>query len=138
MKYAQTIAEEIAENCGNIGKYGCLAMCYLYCAGIDENDALEYIRLVSKAVDAGILDKDCTVLDANKFIESITGRKVTVRKKNITDIKDIEEATPVKFTNNGYSHWVVAEHGKIVFNSLANSVCVAKGKPVEARIIHKA
>jgi hypothetical protein len=41
----------------------------------------------------------------------------------------------VKFTNGKYSHWVVVENGKVVFNSLQYSNCVEKGKPTEARII---
>ena len=50
-------------------------------------------------------------------------------------IKKIKEKTIVKFTNGKYSHWVVAENGKVVFNSLKYSKCVSEGKPTEARII---
>ena len=35
MKYPQTFAIDVAKNINAIGKYGCLAMCYLYCIGID-------------------------------------------------------------------------------------------------------
>lgn len=138
MKIVQTVAKQIAKNCENIGKYGCLAFCYLYCAGVDEDDGLEYLRIVSDCMDNEILGKDCTVLDATRFLAHITGRKYTVRKKNIEDIREIKEATPVRYGYNDVGHWVVVENGKIVYNSVLNSVCVAKGKPLEARILKKA
>ncbi len=135
MKTPQTTAVEISKNCVNIGKYSCLAMCYLYCIGIDEENELEYIRLVNNAIKEGLLDDECTVLNAEKFIEHFSGRRCRVLKKNIYNIKDIKEPTPVNYTYNGYNHWVVVENGKIAFNSLLNSNCVNKGKPTEARII---
>lgn len=134
MRYPQTTAQEIGANCENIGKYGCLAMCYTFCMGV-ETDETEYIRILSRAINNGYLDNECTVLDAEKYIEYISGRKVTVKKQKITSIENIIERTPVAFEYNNNKHWVVVENGKIVFNSLINSVCVTKGKPAEARII---
>lgn len=111
-------------------------MCYIYCAGIDSDNEIEYIRIVDNAIKENILDKDCTVKDAENFLKYITGRKSTVIKKTITDIKDIKNCTPVKYKfGDLQGHWVVVENGKIVFNSLANSINVEKGKPIEARII---
>jgi len=118
-----------------IGKYGCLAMCYLYCVGICPESAGEMIKHVSTAMDKGLLDEECTVLDASKYLEHFTGRKFSVTKKNISDIRKIKEATPVRYSYNGNGHWVVVQDGKIVFNSIADSVCVAKGQPTTARII---
>ena len=59
----------------------------------------------------------------------------SLEKVQIKDLKKIKEKTIVKFTNGKYSHWVVAENGKVVFNSLKYSKCVSEGKPTEARII---
>lgn len=129
--YPQTKAESIAKN-------GCLAMCYLYCMGID--DDVELIKSVASAIDKGILDSDCFVLDADKLLAWITGRKFYVIKKSITEIGGLEkitEPTPVRFDYNGFYHWVVVQNGKIIFDSLANSVCVKKGKPTTARMIIK-
>lgn len=128
MIYPQTFAKEVAKNCKAIGDYGCLAMCYLYCVGIRDNPA-EYVRILSNCMDKGILDEECTVLDASKFLEWVTGKRFDVIKKQYDNLKDIKEPYPVKFSYNGKSHWVVVENGKIVFNSLINSQCVAKGKP---------
>jgi len=132
MIYPQTIAEELnklSKNLPSIAKYGCLAMCYLYCVGIEDTTGLEYIRILSDCMDKGILDNECTVLDAEKYLQYITGRKFKVSKKQFNDIKQIKQPYPVKYSYNGYSHWVVVENGKIVFNSLLNSNCVNKGQP---------
>ena len=128
MIYPQTFASEVANNIDAIGKYGCLAMCYLYCVGIRDN-ALEYIRILSDCMNKGILDKECTVLDAQKFLRYVTGKEYEVTKKQYDDLKKITEPYPVKYSYNGRSHWVVVEKGKIVFNSLINSQCITKGKP---------
>lgn len=134
MKYPQTTAKEIGKHCENIGKYGCLAMCYLYCMGFGGEDT-DFIRLVASAIENGLLDEECTVLDAEKYINWFSGRKVTVVKKKVSNIKDIKDLTPVAYDYNGKRHWVVVQNGKIVFNSIMNSLCVNKGKPAEARII---
>lgn len=111
-------------------------MCYIFCSGIDPENELEYIRIVDNAIKSGLLEKDCTVKDAEKFIQWLTGRKTSVSKKAITEISDIENPTPIRYrADDRYGHWVVVENGRIVFNSLANSINVTKGKPVEARII---
>lgn len=135
MKFPQTTATQIYKNCESIGKYGCLAFCYLYAIGIECDDEAEYIKLVDNAIKTGLLDKDCTVLDAEKFIQHFSGRKCVVTKKKIDTIENIKEFTPVNYCYNGKNHWVVVQNGKIVFNSLMNSLCVTKGKPTECRII---
>lgn len=136
MKHPQTTANELSENIKSIAKYGCLAMCYIYCAGIDEDNEIEYLRIVYNGIRNGILDKDCTVKDAEKFLFWITGRKVTVSKNNVQDISEIKNIAPVRFVAEGYGgHWVVVQNGKIVFNPLTDSVNVNKGKPVETRTI---
>ena len=127
MIYPQTFALEVANNIEAIGKYGCLGMCYLYCVGIRDN-ALEYIRILSDCMDKGILDEECTVLDAKKFLRYVTGKEYDVTKKQINDLKKVE-CWPVRYVYNGLGHWVVVEKGKIVFNPLINSQCVTKGKP---------
>lgn len=136
MKYPQTTALEISENIKQIGKNGCLAMCYIYCSGINPENELEYIRLVDRAIKENILEKDCTVKSAEQFLHNLTGRKTTVVKKSFFNIAAIKEPTPVRFKADGLAgHWVVVENGKIVFNSLLNSINVTKGSPVEARFI---
>lgn len=132
--YPQTFALKVAKNIKAIGDSSCLAMCYLYCVGID-GDASDYCMTISNAMeysaklpeDKQFLNADCTVLDAAAFLEFETGKHFKVLKKEFNDISEIKEPTPVRFSYNGYSHWVVIEDGKIVFNSLANSNCVNKG-----------
>lgn len=128
MKNPQTFAAGVAKNIGMIAKNGCLAMCYLYCVGIDGN-ADDYIWAVSNAMESKLLDNECFVLNAEKYLEWYTGKRWKVEKKQIDDITTIKEATPVRYSYNGLAHWVVVEDGKIVFNPLLNSVCVNKGHP---------
>ena len=130
MIYPQTFALEVTKNIEAIGKYGCLAMCYLYCVGIRDN-ATEYIRILSDCMNKGILDKECTVLDARKFLRYVTGKEFDVIKKQFDDLKKITEPYPVRYVFNGAAHWVVVEKGKVVFNSLINSNCVSKGMPAK-------
>ena len=127
MNYPQTFAQEVGKNMEMIGKYGCLAMCYLWCMGI--HDTVEIIRIVSDCMDKGILDNECTVLDARKYLRYVTGKEYEVTKKQFNDLKKIEEPYPVRYVYEGKAHWVVVEKGKIVFNSLINSLCVTKGRP---------
>jgi hypothetical protein len=91
--------------------------------------------LVSDLMKHNALDVDCCVI-WSLCIKQLTGREMlSLEKKNITTIKNIKEKTIVKFTNGKFSHWVVVENGKVVFNSLKYSKCVSEGKPTEARII---
>ena len=130
-KNPQTFALNITKNIKQIGENGCLAMCYMYCMGIDED---YYIGLLNDAINDGAyksgIDKDCWVADAPKFIKYLSGRNVSVTKENI-DIKKIKGPYPVRFSYNKKSHWVVVKNGVIVFNSLECSNCVANGKPVD-------
>jgi hypothetical protein len=102
-------------------------MCYLYCVGIRDN-ALEYIRILSDCMNKGILDNECTVLNASRFLEYVTGKRYDVTKEQFNDLKKVK-CYPVRYVYNGRGHWVVVDNGKIVFNSLINSQCVTKGKP---------
>lgn len=139
MNHPQTTATELVSNYDNlkaIAKDGCLALCYVYCAGIDEENETEYLRIVDNGIKEGTIAKDCTVNDAGKFLFNLTGRRVTVLKRSVQSLSEIKDATPVRFVAKGYGgHWVVVKDGKIVFNPLVNSVNVSKGVPTEARII---
>lgn len=81
------------------------------------------------------MDEDCTVYWA-ECIRQLTGREMeSLEKVPITSIKKIKEKTIVKYMNGKTGHWVGVQNGRIVFNSLASSVTVAKGKPAEMRVI---
>ena len=126
MIYPQTFAQEVAKNIDPISKYGCLSMCYLYCMGI--HDTVEMIRIISDCMDKGILDRECTVLGARKYLRYVTGKNYDVIKEQYNDMKKVK-CYPVRYVYNGKGHWVVVDSGRIVFNSLINSQCVTKGKP---------
>lgn len=111
-------------------------MCYIYAVGVKATE-LQYIELVNDAIEQKILADDCTVINAELYLKWLTGRNFNVTKFNISKLSDVKSVAPVRYDYNGHSHWVVVKDGKIVFNSLKESVCVKKGKPTTARIISK-
>jgi hypothetical protein len=139
MKNPQSLAEELYKHFHDqklkaIKDYACCAFSLIYWLGIDCSD-VDAVMLVSDLMKHNALDPDCTVYWA-ECIKQLTGREMeSLEKVQIKDLKKIKEKTIVKFSNGGYSHWVVAENGKVVFNSLKYSKCVSDGKPTEARII---
>lgn len=134
MKNPQSIADELYSlPLGEIADFGCCAFVLMWCLKIDKTD-LEAIRTVAEAMKKGALDIDCTV----KWYEfaNFLGKPIkAVEFRQISDIKDIKERTPVRYDFNGKSHWVGVEGGKVKFNPLENSVCVKYGKPTTARIL---
>ena len=139
MKNPQSLAEELYKHFPTpklkaIKDYACCAFTLIWWLGIDCSD-VDAIMLVSDLMKHNALDVDCTVI-WSLCIKQLTGREMeSLEKVQIKDIKKIKEKTIVKFTNGKYSHWVVCENGKVVFNSLQYSNCVENGKATEARII---
>ena len=120
----------------NIGNYGCLAMCYLYCIGFNNVSDSTMIKMVADALSQGILSDDCSVKSGAWLCEYFTGKKYFVDKQKITDISNIKNPTPVFYGINGKDgHCVVVADGKIVFNPLRYSNNVINGQPVLARFI---
>lgn len=142
MKNPQTLAEKLyvyfpTQQLKAIKDYACCAFTLMWCLGIDTDDATA-IMAVADMIQHRVLDVDCTVYWA-KATEYLTGQKLTVEFKDLKDKKELKtfkERTPVKFSYNGKSHWVGVENGKVKFNALERSVCVEKGNPVTARILH--
>ena len=48
---------KIQDFCKSVGDGGCLAFCYLYCAGVV--DPFEQLTIIKKAMDNKIIDEDC-------------------------------------------------------------------------------
>lgn len=130
-KTTQWAARMAAEFTPNL----CLFYCYAYCAGIEFNTEAEALLMADRYRRRKILDSDGTVMNAEALLKGITGRDVSVTKKDIKSLDEVRKQTPVRFDYNGHSHWVVVSDGKIIFNSIENSQCVKHGKPVTARII---
>ena len=139
MKNPQTLAEELYKHfptpkLKSIKEYACCAFTLLWWLGIDCDD-ITAIMTVSDLIRSHALDEDCTVYWA-ECIRQLTGREMeSLEKVPITSIKKIKEKTIVKYMNGKTGHWVGVQNGRIVFNSLASSVTVAKGKPAEMRVI---
>ena len=140
MKNPQSLAEELYKHFPTpklkaIKDYACCAFSLIYWLGIDCSD-VDAIMLVSDLMKHNALDVDCTVYWA-ECIRQLTVREMeSLEKVQIKYLKKIKEKTIVKFSNGGYSHWVVCEHGKVVFNSLQYSNCVENGIATEAMIIN--
>ena len=74
MKYPQTFCWEMRSKftparLETIYNYGCCAFVLLWCLGIDADD-YHAIELVSDMIDAGVIEKDCTVhwVEACRFL----------------------------------------------------------------------
>ena len=148
MKHPQTLAEKLYKSfpCSKlktIQDNSCCILTFMWCLGYEPDD-LEALITVSSLLDKGKIDVDCTVY-WDKVSRYLTGRSCWVEKPQIKSISKIKERTPVYFERtyideNGQTktkgHWVGVEKGKIRFNALEKSLCVEKGKPVEARILH--
>ena len=128
--YARKKPAEFADNL-------CLFFCYNFCKGKIFKDEKEAFDAAEKARLDGFLGDDGFVLNAEAILREGNSFRWSVQKEKISVIDDIKKASPVCFEYNGRAHWVVVENGKIVFNSLENSVCVKKGKPISMRIIRQ-
>lgn len=126
------------------GKYSCLACCYIFVAvdtlGDSDNLDLQIATLLPSVYwRTGALDKDFTVLDGQTLLNYLL--KNSPYKAVVSEKKPYNETLGkgynlVNYVNGTNNHWVVADSkGKIIFNSLENSVCVKNGKPKEFRNI---
>lgn len=138
MKKPQSMCFEIKstltpERLQTIYNYGCCAFVLLWSLGIEPDD-LQAILLVNDMINAGVIEKDCTVhwVEACRFL---TGREMTVEFKDIKNLTGIKNRTPVRYDYKGKSHWVGVERGMLAFNPLEYSQCVDKGRPVTARLL---
>ncbi len=138
MNNPQSLAIELKdtispERLESIGRYGCCAFVLLWCLGLEPED-IDAIKTLNNMINAGVIEKDCTVKWA-EAVQYLTGRRITVEFKDIKDLRGIRERTPVRYDYKGKGHWVGVENGMIKFNPLVYSQCVDKGRPVTARII---
>lgn len=116
----------IQTKCKIIGDYGCLAFIYLWCAELPESLLIsDFNKLWGK----GIIDKECTVLDAERYFAHF-GIKASVNKSFEAPMDGSRYAA--RWECNGFAHWVGMINGKVVENTLDYSNCVAKGKINEA------
>ena len=129
----QTVIQEFNNNT-------CLFMCYIYCCGLLPDTLEGWLDYYIRALKAKCIGEDGFILDAEKLIFCLTGRKVSVTKKTIQSIEEVTGPYPVMYSMNGgkSGHFVVVENGKIVFNPLEVSQNVNKGEPVSMREIRLA
>ena len=131
--YALTLLEKLSkERLETIYTYACCALTLMWCLGVEPDHDIDALLTVSRMIDEGVIERDCTVkwADAVRFL---TGRESSVEFKNITSLEGIKERTPVRFDYKGKCHWVGVERGLIRFNPLEYSICVEKGRPATMR-----
>lgn len=127
----QTFCEKASEG-------ACLAFCYIR-AAIGKVIPEEMFGILWAAAERNIIDENdnCYVNDAIALMKLANpNKKYAVIKKDITSLEDLNgELAAVSYKNGGYNHFVLAEKGQIIFDSLDDSKCVKYGKPTTARII---
>ena len=119
------------------GNGACLALCYIRAALGKDATPQMMIDALWKAADRNIVNakKDCFVEDAIALMKVAKPTKVfSVIKKDVSSIANIKLGA-VRYSYNGYSHWVLVEDGKVIFNSLDDSQCIKYGTPKESRLI---
>ena len=131
------------------GKWSCLAQCYIYAALYDASSEEERnipgfleVALTSSLLaafeDKKLLDDECTVLNASALMKAVSGKDYTVTKKTITCFDDIPNDgkwRAIRKSYNGHSHWALWRGNKLIYNSLAHSVCYEKGNFDQVREI---
>ena len=119
------------------GNGACLALCYIRAALGKEATPQMMIDALYKAAERNIVNvkKDCFVENAIALMKEKKNKKVySIIKKDVSSIAEIKLGA-VRYSYNGYSHWVLVEDGKVIFNSLDDSQCVKYGTVKEARLI---
>lgn len=102
-----------------------MLLCYAYIAGVKEQTVFDRLE---ELIDKKLIDKDCTVLDAEGVIYLLSKRKKKVTKETV--IPEGLYVCKYEYTDkNGvyHAHWVVKKGTSIVYNSLDNSQCVKIG-----------
>ena len=121
----QTFLSNVASGC-------CLALCYLYQAGVTE--PMKQVELLWKAMDRGIIEKDGYVNNAEALLRLASNKSYNVTKSTMYD-----EDKPVIacWSYNGNNHFVIinGKDKKVIWNPLDYSNCVAKGKITSYRVI---
>lgn len=123
--------------CLNVGKYGCLTLCYIYAfldyvKGISEwkdedkvnkelLDTLLYVYYNSEA-----LDEDMYVKDADALFDCL-GIKAKVFKEVYDRNSHLQGYNCLQFESGINSHWVLYKDDKLLYNSLDYSNCVENG-----------
>ena len=99
------------------GDGSCLALSYIRAALGKDATPQMMIDALYKAAERNIVNvkKDCFVEDAIALMKVANPKKVySVIKKDVSSIAGIKLGA-VRYSYNGYSHWVLVEDGKIVF-----------------------
>lgn len=120
---------EIQDLFKSIGDGGCLYLCYYYCTrGLDYNYDF-IIRIYKALIDCKIIKPNGYILNGEAVIE-----KIGANKKIISGVPKEGEYIAC-YTYKNYTHFVVKNvtTDKIIFNSMANSVCVTKGTEDKTR-----
>lgn len=138
----QSMAQRTADDMKAIGQWGCLAACYGFVAEwpIGDCNSEQFLMRLCQARQEGIIDQECNVYDAVRFLNWWTGgqRRFAVAKVPIIDgdISHIVRPTPVRYLAEGHGgHWVVVADGRIVWNPLTSSYNVNHGIAVDSRVI---
>lgn len=108
----------------SLGDAGCLLLCYSELAGIS---LIDLINNFNQLVLDDIIRDDCYVKDADRLMQFFNIDK-KVRK---VDVNEVAEDTPyiVPYHRRGFTHFVIAKNGDVIYNTLADSKCVKEGEP---------
>ena len=118
-----------------MGKFGCLALCYIRAGILISGQEPEDGQVINKLVDVyfntHFLARDCSVLDGQGLVTYVAGQRCQVTKtKQVSDGLECRN-----YSYNGNNHWVLFFKGQCIYNSLANSKCYNCGECIDVRKI---
>ena len=120
---------EIQDLFKSIGDGGCLYLCYYYCVCGFDFSYDKIIGAYEALIDYGNIKPNGYVLNGEAVIKQLGSHKKII--KGIP--KDGEYIAC--YTYKDYTHFVVknVKTDRILFNSMANSPCITKGKEDKTR-----
>ena len=128
-----------------IGKYGCYFLSLI--AGLkgfsesnlDRKVSVDIFELFEYCQKKGWLDEECTVINPDAIGKFVLGFNCVTRKANIEYKPLTNEIEITKYTRGEsgktWNHFVLTRDNKVLYDPYGNSQTVAKGKPLDKRII---
>ena len=125
-----------------IGRYGCYFLSIVHAAEKITGQRIDAVQVYNDATLARWMDADCFVVQPDRIMEMMTGKKWDIRHDSIAYRPHDDEVMimryEVKRTGITYSHFVLCSgDGSVEYDPYGNSSTVSDGQPVSSRIFSR-
>lgn len=122
---------QVQSICNVLGTTGCCLFSFMYAIGKDPSVVLKDFN---ELVNNNIIASDATVLNYSK-LGTFYGYNCSVSHEAPDKyIKDVLYLG--RWIRSGHNHFVAMKNGKVIWNPLDYSKCVAEGTLSDIRVIH--